>query len=162
MTITQKIIKQLDLKPHREGGYYKETYQSEILINRDNQTQRHINTAIYYLLESHDFSCWHRLASDEMWHHYSGSELTIYEINQQGELIQTIVGNPTTSEHAIPQYLVPANTWFAATVNQAGSFSLLGCTVAPGFNYDDFEIANRNNLIAQYPQHKELIAKLTR
>src|SRR3990167_247083 len=149
MTTAKSIIDKFNLTPHKEGGFYKKTYQSDATINLNNNTIRHINTAIYYLLESDDFSCWHRLKSDEMWHYYCGSDLTIYQINQHGHLTRNLLGNPLKHKNACPQYTVPSNKWFAATVNESNSFSLLGCTVSPGFDDADFEMGERKELLLQ-------------
>lgn len=158
----QKIIKRLQLMPHVEGGYYSETYKSDVTIEVTNKKKRSVNTAIYYLLSSGDFSCWHRLKSDEIWHYYCGGSLTIYQIDDDSKLSQIILGNPLTHENAYPQHIVPAGTWFAATVNEPNSFVLIGCTVAPGFDFEDFEIGKRNELLNQYPQHKNVIMQFTR
>ncbi|OGT52872.1 MAG: hypothetical protein A3F17_01310 [Gammaproteobacteria bacterium RIFCSPHIGHO2_12_FULL_41_15] len=155
------IIDKLDLKPHIEGGYYKRTYQSAIDVNFDSKP-RPINTAIYFLLESHDFSCWHRLKSDEIWHYYCGSNLIVHQINENGILLSTILGNLLEHPNIQPQCVIPASTWFSAEVQSTESFTLVGCTVAPGFEYDDFEMGDRANLLNKYPQHKELIIKLTK
>jgi predicted cupin superfamily sugar epimerase len=156
-----KIIKKLNLSKHVEGGHFKRTYQSSFKIHSPNG-DRLINTAIYYLLESHDFSCWHRLKSDEIWHYYAGSDLVIHQINDQGILFSTLLGNLLINTDAQPQRIVPAGNWFAAEVLVGESFTLLGCTVAPGFEYEDFEIADKENLIKQYPQHENIILKLTK
>ncbi len=160
-TNAKKIIDILELKPHIEGGYYKRTYQSAIDVNFDSKT-RPINTAIYYLLESHDFSCWHRLKSDEIWHYYCGGNLLVHQINENGILSSTILGNLIEHPNVQPQCVIPAYTWFSAEVQSPESFTLMGCTVAPGFEYDDFEMGDRVKLLDKYPQHKELIIKLTK
>lgn len=156
------IIKKLGLKPHIEGGYYKETYKSSINMSLKSGAVRQINTAIYYLLESKDFSCWHRLKSDEIWHFHCGSNLTIYQIDNNGDLTRHLLGDPLKSEEALPQQLIPANTWFAVKINDLDSFSLVGCTVSPGFEFEDFEIGNRDDLLLKFPQHKELILQFSR
>lgn len=153
------IIKALDLKPHPEGGYYKRTYQSEINIDLKNRT-RPISTAIYYLLESHDYSCWHRHKADEMWHHYCGSTILLYQLTKAGELTCTKVGDISRDPSVRPQCLIPANTWFAAEIAEPDSFTLIGCSVAPGFHFDDFEFADKTELLRHYPQHETLIHRL--
>jgi len=156
------IIAQLDLQPLIEGGYYKQTYQSPLEITIAANTTRAINSAIYYLLESHDFSCWHRLKSDEIWHYYCGSELMLYQIHATGTLTQTLLGNPLNHSHAIPQYIVPADTWFAAEVMLPDTFTLTGTTVTPGFVFDDFEMGKYAELVTLFPQHQEILRRLTR
>ena len=99
-----------------------------------------------------------------MWHYYCGAVLTIYEIDQQGSLTQTLLGNPLENPDTYPQHIIPAKTWFAAKLHQpkANAFTLAGCTVSPGFLYEDFEIGKREFLLEQFPQHKKVIEELTR
>ncbi len=117
-------------------------------------------TAIYYLLQGRDFSAFHRIHSDEVWHHYSGSPMTLHLLKDGGTYEKMHLG-PELSRSR-PQVLIPAQTWFAATGDDFESYSLVGCTVAPGFDFADFELGNRTELIAQFPKHCELIGKLTR
>jgi predicted cupin superfamily sugar epimerase len=155
MDDAKKIIDLLGLKPHREGGYYKQVYKSPLTISIDHSL-RSLSTSIYYLLESHDFSCWHRLKADEIWHFYCGGKAVIYQINPQGELSSIFLGNLLEHPNTYPQCLIPANTWFAAKVLTPDSFIFVGCSVSPGFEYDDFEVGDET-LLKQYPQHQELI-----
>lgn len=155
----EKIIQDLKLISHPEGGYYKRTYQSTLKTQAAHGI-RPTGTAIYYLLESKDFSCWHRHKADEIWHHYHGSNLILYQINAQGELTQTLVGS--IFANTVPQCLIPANTWFAAEVETPNSFAFIGCSLAPGFDFEDFEIAEQTKFIASYPQHTSIIKKLSR
>src|SRR5262245_18815391 len=105
------LIDRLKMQPLIEGGYYHETYKSPVTMKVGDNT-RFINTATYYLLESNDFSCWHRLKSDEIWHYYCGSTLTLYQIDSTtGKLSQTLLGNPLEGEDTRPQCLVTAKTW---------------------------------------------------
>jgi predicted cupin superfamily sugar epimerase len=157
----KEIIKKLKLSKHIEGGYYKRTYQSSLTTDCPNGA-RSINTAIYYLLESHDFSCWHRLKSDEIWHYYAGSDLVIHQIDGKDNLFSTFLGNLLRSTDAKPQCIIPAGNWFSAEVLSPESFTLVGCTVAPGFDFGDFEIGERKNLLKRYPQYETIILKLTR
>lgn len=154
----KNIIDKLNLKPHVEGGYYNRTYQSSIEIQVNNKT-RQINTAIYYLLEGDDFSCWHRLKSDEIWHYYCGSNLIVHQIDKNGILSSTVLGNLLEHPHTQPQCIIPAGNWFAAKVESPTSFTLLGCTVSPGFEYDDFEMGKKAELLNKYPQHEQIILK---
>ncbi|OAI48579.1 hypothetical protein AYO45_04715 [Gammaproteobacteria bacterium SCGC AG-212-F23] len=153
------LIEKLHLEAHIEGGYYKRTYRSSIKVQTDDKT-RLINSAIYYLLESHDFSCWHRLKSDEIWHHYCGNHLIIYQIDAKGNFSSILLGNPLEHPNAVPQHNIPAGVWLAAKVVEPDSFSLVGCTVAPGFEFEDLEIGSQHNLLSQYPQHREIILEL--
>jgi predicted cupin superfamily sugar epimerase len=157
----KKIINNLNLTKHIEGGYFKRTYQSDVqVVLKDGS--RSITTAIYYLLESGDFSCWHRLKSDEIWHYYAGSTVVIHMINEKGVLESHYLGNLLTDFTLKPQCIIPSNTWFAAEVLSAESFVLIGCTVSPGFEFADFEVGQRNDLLKHFPQYEELILKLTR
>ncbi|NQX84722.1 MAG: cupin domain-containing protein [Flavobacteriaceae bacterium] len=160
------LIETLGLQPHPEGGYYKETYRSKDIITKDAlphifNGNRNYSTGIYYLLESEDFSAFHRINQDEMWHFYKGDALSLTMISDKGEVTTVKIGN-AISKGEVPQALVPKGYWFAAKVEQPNSYALLGCTVAPGFDFKDFELAQRTKLIAQFPQHKDLITALTR
>ncbi len=163
MPTATDLIKLFDLKKHPEGGYYKRIYESKDFVIAPElfQDPRLAITSIYYLLEGNDFSAFHRIKSDEIWHFYLGSSLTLYVIDEQGHLQKLILGNTTLEKDAIFQIIIPKNHWFAATVNDKNSFSFIGCVVAPGFDFKDFELASYENLAKQYPQHAELIKKLT-
>jgi predicted cupin superfamily sugar epimerase len=160
------LIETLQLQPHPEGGYYKETYRSKDIITKDalpeifNGNRNH-STGIYYLLESKDFSAFHRINQDEMWHFYKGDALILTMISDKGELTTIKIGNDIANDE-IPQAVVPKGYWFAAKVEQPESYALLGCTVAPGFDFQDFELAERAKLIAEFPHHKDIITALTR
>lgn len=155
-----QIAKKLDLLPHPEGGFYKETYRSEIETNyKGFDGKRSVATGIYYLLGEGDFSAFHRIKSDETWHFYDGEALELFEITPEGELIKTFIGNQLLKGEK-PQYTVKAGHWFAS--KSSGSFSLVGCTVYPGFDFQDFELAEQASFIEEFPVHKLLIEKLTR
>lgn len=161
----QKIVKQLDLLPHPEGGFYKETYRSKGIIPKNAlphfKGDRSYCTSIYFLLTSDNFSGFHRIKQDEIWHFYSGSPLAVHVIDQEGIYTKHLVGiNMEKGE--FPQLTVPANCWFASSVEKENSFSFVGCTVAPGFDFEDFELAKRKELTAIYPQHEKIIKLLTR
>lgn len=160
------LIETLELQPHPEGGYYKETYRSQDIIVKDALPKvfnghRNHSTGIYYLLESKDFSAFHRINQDEMWHFYKGTTLILTMISEKGELSSLKIGN-NIANGEVPQAVVPKGYWFAAKVEQPESYALLGCTVAPGFDFQDFELAERTKLIAKFPQHKDIITTLTR
>ncbi|WP_317897180.1 cupin domain-containing protein [Aurantibacillus circumpalustris] len=160
------LIKKLELLPHPEGGYYKETYRSDEKVAQiglpDRFTgERTFATAIYFLIEKDNFSALHKIKSDETWHFYYGDALEVIEIDDQGNITTTHVGQ-NLKEGEVFQYTVKANTWFGSRVKEGGSFSLVGCTVAPGFDFEDFEMANRNELVKEFPQHKKLIEEMTR
>lgn len=158
----QDYINHLQLLPHPEGGYYKETYRSS-LTNRYNEFdgERNVATCIYFLLDKNNFSAFHKIKSDEMWHFYAGDTLEVIEINPSGELRITEIGQDIKTGQTF-QYVVKANHWFGSRVKSGGEFSLVGCTVAPGFDFKDFEMAERNSLIKSFPQHREIIKSLTR
>lgn len=154
------------MKPHPEGGYFREVYRSEAVVAGASLPEcfggnaRSLSTAIYFLLETGNFSAFHRIKSDELWHHYEGVSLEVVVIHPNGELEVLLVGkNLPMGER--PLQVVPAGCWFASRV-VADGYALVGCTVSPGFDFADFELANREALTARYPQHAALIAELTR
>ena len=153
----KEIIEKLGLERHPEGGWFGETYRSDEFLGDRN---RNVSTAIYYLLEGEDKSKLHRLKSDEIWHFYAGDSLVIEGINPDGSHFTKILGSNLDKGEQL-QIVVRRDTWFGAYLENGKSFVLLGCTVAPGFNFDDFELGDREILIEKYPQHKELIEKLT-
>jgi len=162
----QELIKQLELQAHPEGGFYKETYRSQHELPQTSLPEkfsgdRAVSTAIYFLIEEGDFSALHKIKSDELWHFYAGDALEVIEIDAEGNLKTTHVGNKPEKGQVF-QYTVKADTWFGSRVLSGGTFSLVGCTVAPGFDFRDFEMAERSSLIKQFPQHKTLIEELTR
>lgn len=162
----QYFINHLQLQPHPEGGWYKETYRSEDEIsvaglpNRFSAS-RVVSTGIYFLLEDGDFSAFHRIKSDEMWHFYAGDTLEIFVIDEQGELEVICLGADIANGEVF-QAVVKAGAWFASKPKSTAVFSLVGCTVAPGFDFDDFEMAQCDLLVAEFPKHTLLIRNLTR
>jgi predicted cupin superfamily sugar epimerase len=158
-------ISTLELAPHPEGGFFRETYRSadtlpgEVLPARFGG-ERDLCTAILYLLQHPDFSAFHRITSDEIWHHYTGGDLRLHVLDKNGRHEEILVG--TGGPGARPQAVVPADCWFASEPVAADSYSLVGCTVAPGFDFADFELGARGELCARWPQHKDLIERLTR
>lgn len=159
-------IATLGLQKHPEGGYYRETYRASETVDSDALPGRFggvrsYATAIYYLLCGSDFSALHRLRSDEMWHFYTGAPLTIHVIDPCGDYAPLTLGSgPERGE--VFQAVVPAGCWFGATVKNPGTYALVGCTVAPGFDFTDFELAERDALLRRYQQHRALIESLTR
>ena len=158
-------IEKLEMTPHPEGGYFKEVYRSEEshkgehLPNRFGGDRSH-GTSIYFLLVGEQVSKFHRIKSDEIWHFYEGSPVTIYRITGDGELVETVLGRDyENGEHL--QAVIPKNEWFGAEVNDKDSYSLCGCTVAPGFHFGDFELAKKEFLIEKFPKLYEVINKLT-
>ena len=158
------LIKLLDLKPHPEGGYYRESYRAQEKIEASALPKgfngpRNFATAIYYMLTGDERSKLHRLASDETWHFYTGDPLCVVEIDQQGTVRETILG-PDLKAGQKFQHVVPAGTWFGAYLPKGG-FTLVGCTVSPGFDFADFEIAQRDELLRKFPKAGGMIEKLT-
>ncbi|MEP2025603.1 MAG: cupin domain-containing protein [Reichenbachiella sp.] len=155
-------VDRLALEPHPEGGFFKETYRSPISTSFEGfSSDRNVSTGIYFLLTSENFSAFHKIKSDEMWHFYAGDSLSIFTIHADGRLEEIRLGLDLGNGEK-PQAVVPANCWFASKVREGGSYGLAGCTVAPGFDFEDFEMAEREQLIKQFPQHNDLIAALTR
>lgn len=163
--LTADIIEKLKLISHPEGGFYRETYRSDLFIQDSAlpgfQGGRHCSTSIYYMLTSESFSSFHRIGQDEIWHFYMGDPVIIHMLSNKGSLLSVKLGNDIDNGQS-PQYLVPANTWFAAELKPKLGFALVGCTVSPGFDFKDFELGKRDDLIQKYPKQEELIARLTR
>lgn len=156
---TKELIEILQLKVHPEGGYYRETYRSNDSFLIGNGKVRNIITSIYYLLENDDKSHFHRIQSDELWYFHQGKPLEICII-QNDQLSVINLGNEIENGE-VPQAVIPANCWFASSVKNSIGYSLVSCTVAPGFDFSDFELANREQLIQQYPHLRSIIEKYT-
>ncbi|CAN5374025.1 cupin domain-containing protein [soil metagenome] len=159
-------VTQLNLLSHPEGGYYKEVYRSDDLINVSGVAHhqnylRSVCTSIYFLLPGNTFSGFHRIKSDEVWHFYEGDSITIYVLNPNGKLLELKLGK-RLEEGELLQQIVPAGSWFASKCSVPDSYSLCGCTVAPGFDFQDFELANADKLSLAYPENKEIISRLCR
>lgn len=158
-------IEKLGLTPHVEGGAFREVYRSELIIPRTSlplffQGSRSASTSIYFLLEKGQFSAFHRIAADELWHFYYGDPLLVHEITHGGRLITHRLGqNPEKGE--VFQTTVKAGSWFASVPASESEYSLVGCTVAPGFDFEDFELARRESLSQMYPGHAAIISQLT-
>lgn len=162
----EQIIDYLKLRPHPEGGYYRETYRSDLLLNKNAlpnnfEGNRHCATCIYFLLTSDMFSSFHRIQQDEIWHFYAGQPIKLHMIDRLGEYQCVNIGL-NLQKNILPQFVVTAGTWFAAEIEGNEGYALAGCTVAPGFDFKDFELGDRKKLCDLYPQHKEMIARLTR
>ncbi|MEO7988700.1 MAG: cupin domain-containing protein [Chryseolinea sp.] len=154
------LIQTLQLQPHPEGGFYKETYRSNQSVTNNEGQSRNVSTAIYYLLENEDKSHFHRIKSDELWYFHQGQALEIVSI-QNNNLVTILLGNDL-SKGEVPQAMIPANTWFASKVKNDVGFSLVSCSVAPGFDFADFEMAKRQDLIQLFPHVKDVIVKFTK
>jgi predicted cupin superfamily sugar epimerase len=162
----KKWVAALDMAEHPEGGYYKETYRcpESVLGMRLSKTcegDRSLATSILFLLPSDEVSEFHRLKSDELWYFHAGSPLTVYIIDPAGELhIEKLGLDFETGER--PQIMIPAGSIFGALVPEAASYTLVSCVVTPGFDFCDFELLPRKQLLREYPQYKELIMRMTK
>jgi hypothetical protein len=155
--MVDELVRELGLQPHPEGGYYKETYRARAQVETP-RGARAAGTAIYYLLPRGEFAAWHQVASDEVWHFYDGAPLTLYLLNEQG--LEAVTLGREVSRGEQPQVIVPAGVLQAAVPR--GDYTLVGCTVAPGFDFADWEMPARDSLVARYPAHAELFRQLTR
>lgn len=157
-------IRTLGLEPHPEGGYYRQTYRADLVLEELPQRfsgSRPASTAIYFLLDGKNFSAFHRLQSDELWHFYLGMSITIHVIAPNGRYSEIRLGSDPEAGEVL-QAAVRAGCWFASQITDEKSFALVGCTVAPGFDFDDFELAERDKLVEVYPQYRDVITRLTR
>jgi len=156
------LVKRLGLAPHPEGGFYRETWRSAALVRAEGDPRgaRAASTAIYFLLPAGTFSALHRVASDEAWHHYDGDPLDLHLLDAHGTHSVVPLGRDFTRGE-VPQYVVSAGLWQAA-VPRGERYALAGCTVAPGFDFADFEMPARADLLARFPAHAQLVARLTR
>jgi uncharacterized protein len=159
-------INHLDLTRHPEGGFFREVYRSEEIITSSSLPERfsgnrNFSSSIYYLLRSGEFSSFHKIKSDEIWHFYNGSAIILHVIAPGGAYSKILLGKNVKDGECL-QYAVPFGHWFSAEVKDTGSFSLAGCTVAPGFDFADSEMGTRKHLIELFPFHFELIERLAR
>jgi len=158
------LIELFKLKPHPEGGYFAESYRSVESIPRISLPvrfggDRSFSTAIYFLIPGGEKSRLHRIASDEIWHHYIGEPVVVVEITPKGETIETLLGSDIMAGQ-VPQHVVQAGCYFGARVEGDG-FAFVGCTVSPGFDFDDFEMADRDELLTLYPEAADMIKAMT-
>jgi predicted cupin superfamily sugar epimerase len=159
MTTAPDLIQQLHLQPHPEGGYYRETYRAALETTAESGARRNVSTAIYYLLEDDNRSHFHRIQSDELWFFHQGKPLDVLLL-QNGQLTILTLGQDV-AQGELPQAIVPAHTWFGARVKGGAGFALVSCTVAPGFDFADFELADRARLTGEFPDHAALIEQFT-
>ena len=157
-------IEKLSLEKHPEGGFYKETYKSREVFEGDDDefpSGRSLATSIYFLMERGDFSTFHRIKSDEIWHFYDGDPLEIFHIDDSGNLQKTMLGRAVEKGEVLTT-VIPAGCRFGSRPMAGSAFSLVGCTVSPGFDFNDFEMATKQDLLKEYPEHGILIKELTR
>lgn len=172
----QRLIDRFQLIPHPEGGHYRETHRDSVRVARligpvspggeTGAIARSASTCIYYMLCDGAYSAWHRIRSDEIWHFYAGDPLDVHVIDATGQLVTHRLGNALVDDDAAFQVIVPSGCWFSAECSKlAGdvdstAFAFVGCTVAPGFEFSDFELADVDALAAKYPNHTAIIRRL--
>ncbi len=166
MNNSSDVINQLKLQAHPEGGWFCEVYRSQDIFETDCLPEHYssahcFSTSIYFLLDKNDFSAFHRIRSDETWHFYLGSPVVIHCIFADASYTSVELGRNLT-EGQVLQYTISRNCWFAARNLDESTFSLVGCTVAPGFEFSDFELGNCEDLISLFPQHAALVRQFTR
>ncbi|MFA5584690.1 MAG: cupin domain-containing protein [Bacteriovoracaceae bacterium] len=144
MTEINQLVESHQLRPHPEGGYYKETYRSQH------------STGIYYLLEKGDFSSLHRISRDEMWHFYGGDSLVVMEISEEGKVLETLLNQKN------PQYVVKGGRWFGAYLPENSNYAFCGCTVSPAFSFEDFKLANLADLSYLSEEVLQRVSKILR
>ncbi|MFW5802945.1 MAG: cupin domain-containing protein [Verrucomicrobiota bacterium] len=164
-TTAEYWIRALGLEAHPEGGWFRETYRSAEEISAAALPARYdsarcFGTSIYFLLGPGEVSKFHRIRSDEIWHYHCGDSVTLHLLDERAGH-RSITAGPDIESGEVLQAIVPANTWFGAKVTAERGFCLIGCTVTPGFDFADFELAEREALSAQFPSHRELILQLT-
>jgi predicted cupin superfamily sugar epimerase len=162
-----RLIQKLGLQPlPGEGGYFSRVYTSAIespmLLDRSsNAVTRRLGTSIYYLVTPEEFSALHRLTSDEIFHFYIGDPVQMVQISEDGDNRTIILGQDVLSGQQV-QVVVPANTWQGTRLCEGGKYALLGTTVIPGFEYADFELGVRDDLLSRFPHAAAEIVRLTR
>jgi uncharacterized protein len=166
MKKADELIKKLKLVPHPEGGYFRETYRSFGKIEQDDlgpdfNGRRSCSTCIYFLLTSDSFSAFHKVRQDEIWHFYDGSPIRLHIIGAKGAYSAVIIGK-NIDKGEVPQYVIVGETWFAAEVVNQNDYSLFGCTVSPGFDFRDFTLATKDELIKKFPKLRDIITQFTR
>lgn len=159
------IVKRFALRPHPEGGFFREVHRSPLVIDHPalaaNRQRRSSGTFIYFLLAAGDFSAFHRVrASDEIWHVYAGGALELHTIDMEERYATQVLTNDLTQGE--PALVVPAGNWQAARPAPGSAWVFCGCTVAPGFDFADFEMPPAAELLAAYPAHERAIRELTR
>ena len=153
----QELVTKFNLQAHPEGGFYSETYRSDQLTASQD---RNLVTCIYFLLTSENVSNFHRIKSDEMWFFHEGSSLTVHTLDPQNGHLQHAVGNEIQKGQT-PQLVVPKNTIFGSSVTDENSYSFVSCVVAPGFDFNDFELFSRKVLLEEFPESESIIRQLT-
>lgn len=168
MTSSKEIIERLELESMPEaGGFYRETYRDEDAglsaeaLGIKSKVRHSSGSAIYYLITQDNFSALHRISCDQIYHFYSGDLVEMIQIDEQGTLTRVILG-PDILNGQSPQVVTPKGSWQALRIQSGGSWSLLGISTTPSFEFQDFELGNRNKLMKQFPLHSEYILKYSR
>ncbi len=160
----EELVARYGLTPHPEGGYYRETYRSALEISpvalpKEFSGPRTCATAVYFLLKEGEISRLHRLKSDELWHFYLGGPLELAQISPKGQVLTVVLG-PDAAAGQTFQHAVPAGWWFGAAPQVGAGYSLVGCTVSPGFDFADFELGARVQLLRRFPAAQNVIERL--
>ena len=153
-------IEKLELVRHIEGGFYKQIYASKRQCQENGN--RSLATCIFYLLEGNDFSAFHKINGDEIWHFFIGSSLTIYIFNENDSKLKIVKLGKDLDKGENLQLIINEGNWFAAEVNDKSSFTLVGCTVIPGFEFKNFKLAKKTSLLLKFPSYKWVIEKLAK
>jgi predicted cupin superfamily sugar epimerase len=162
----QEIIEKLEMSPHLvEGGYFVETYRSLEAIPRQALPERYsskraFGTAIYYLLTPETVSALHKLESDEIFHFYLGDPVSMLQLHPDGSTNVITLGQDILAGQQL-QVVAPHGSWQGTLLQEGGEFALLGCTMAPGFDWSEYEAGDRVELLKEYPEHEDLIVRLT-
>jgi predicted cupin superfamily sugar epimerase len=153
-------IEQLEMEAHPEGGYFKQSLKSnQTISSAGHEGKRSLYTSIYFLLQSGDVSHFHQLRSDEVWYYHAGSPLTVHIIDESGNYRQEKLGLDFEKGER-PQVCVEKGSIFGSTVDEKEAYALVGCMVSPGFEFDDFKLFRRSELLASFPQHEAVINRL--
>ena len=152
----EKIINSLNLKALPEGGWYAETYRSEQVLGN---TERNMLTSIYFLITSENVSRFHKIKSDELWYFHQGSTLTVHTLDENGHTTNKLGLNLEDGEK--PYLLVKANTIFGSSIDSENGYALVSCAVAPGFDFRDFQLFTKEDLLKDFPENEDIIARLT-
>lgn len=165
MVTAEELIEYYQLMPHPEGGYFRETYRSDGVIPqqalpKEFKGDRNYCTGIFFLLPQGTKSHLHKIQSDEMWHFYLGGSMTLILMHEDYGVQEITLGADIKAGQTL-QYVVPAGWWFGAYPNPESAYSFVGCTVAPGFDFADFELAQRSELLTLLPEFEDIILKLT-
>ena len=156
MSDIQRLVDQLQLQPHIEGGFYRETYRSKESINNAQGQIRHLSTLIYFLLPSGRYSKFHKIASDEIWLYQQGAPVAIHLLLEDGTHKIEVLGQDINNGEQL-QVIIPAGTLFGAEVVGENTFALSACMVSPGFDFADFQLMEKDELIEMFPQHTSII-----